>query len=351
VIYKKFRPSIFSTAVTFDLSHLLLKDSLKIAKIKNLPKQYTKNDMEKMKKYETRIAYGQRIDEKNFSLDVFDAGHIPGSTAPLLEIDGKRILYVCDFNSEPTRLLNGARIDVKNPDILFLESTYAEREHMPRDETEKKFYDAVSATIENGGTVVLPCFAVGRAAEILMVLNSFNPDFPIFLDGMAKSATAISLKYPELLRDSKALKTSLKKVKEIWDDKDRKKVTKEPCAIISSSGMLEGGPSVRYVKYLYDDPNSSVIFTGFLIPETAGRKLVETGRFITEGFDLKIKMNIYRFDFSAHAGRTGLFNFVNQIEPKKIICLHGDNCDWFAKELVGKGFDAIAPQNGDTVEF
>jgi putative mRNA 3-end processing factor len=158
MIYKKFRPSIFSTAVTFDLSHLLLKDSMKIAKIKNLPKHYNKNDIEKMKKYENRITYGQRIDEKDFSLDVFDAGHIPGSTAPLLETEGKRILYVCDFNTEPTKLLNGASIDVKNPDILLIESTYAEREHMPRDETEKRFFDAVSATIKNGGTVVLPCF-------------------------------------------------------------------------------------------------------------------------------------------------------------------------------------------------
>jgi putative mRNA 3-end processing factor len=351
MIYKKLRPSIFSTAATFDLSHLLLKDSLKIAKIKNLPKHYNKNDIEKMKKYESRITYGQRIDERNFSLDVFDAGHIPGSTAPLLEIDNKRILYVCDFNSEPTRLLSGARIDVKEPDILLIESTYAEREHMPRDETEKRFFDAVRATIENEGTVVLPCFAVGRAAEILMVLNSFNPDFPIFLDGMAKSATEISLRYPELLRDSKALKKALKRVTEIWDDKDRKKITKEPCAIITSSGMLEGGPSVRYVKYLYDDPTSSVVFTGFLLPGTAGRILAETGRFVTEGFDLKIKMNIYRFDFSAHAGRTQLFNFVNEINPKKIICLHGDNCDWFAKELKEKGFDAIAPQNGDIIDI
>jgi putative mRNA 3-end processing factor len=351
VIYKRFRPSIFSTAVTFDLSHLLLKDSIKIARIKNLPKHYSKNDIEKMKKYENRITYGQRIDEKDFSLDVFDAGHIPGSTAPLLEIDGKRILYVCDFNTEPTKLLNGARIDVKEPDILLLESTYAEREHMPRDETEKRFFDAVRATIENGGTVVLPCFAVGRAAEILMVLNSFNPDFPIFLDGMAKSATEISLRYPELLKDSKALKRALKKVIEIWDDKDRKKITKEPCAIITSSGMLEGGPSVRYVKYLYDDPTSSVVFTGFLLPGTAGRTLAETGRFVTEGFDMKIKMNIYHFDFSAHSGRTQLFNFVNKIEPKKIICMHGDNCEWFAKELNEKGFDAIAPKNGDTVDI
>jgi putative mRNA 3-end processing factor len=132
---------------------------------------------------------------------------------------------------------------------------------------------------------------------------------------------------------------------------DRKKIVKEPCAIISSSGMLEGGPSVNYVKYLYNDPQSSVIFTGFLLPKTAGRKLVDSGRFVTEGFDMKIKMGIHRFDFSAHCGRTDLLNFVKKINPGKVVCLHGDNCEWFANDLKEKGFDAIAPENGDIVDI
>jgi putative mRNA 3-end processing factor len=350
VIFKKQSPTIYSSAPTFDTAHLLLKDSLKIAKIKNLPKQYALADIDKMKEHEMRITYGQRVDERNFSLDIFDAGHIPGSTAPLLEIENKRFLYACDFNTEQTMLLNGERIDIKDIDVLIMESTYADREHPSREETENKFFEAVRDTVSNGGIAVMPCFAVGRAAEILMVINRFKHDFPIYMDGMAKTATEIALKYPELLRDSKALKKAFSNTREIWDDKDRKKITKEPCAIISSSGMLEGGPSVRYVKNLYDDPNSSVIFTGYLLEKTAGRVLYETGRFVTEGFDNKIKMGIHKFDFSAHAGRTGLLDFVKRINPQKVVCLHGDKCEWFANDLREHGFDAIAPDNGDTVE-
>jgi putative mRNA 3-end processing factor len=350
-LYKRFKPPIYSTAATFDLAHLLLKDSIKVARYRELPKRFDKNDIERMKKNEIRITYGQNIEERNFILDVFDAGHIPGSAAPLLDMDGKRILYVCDFNTNNTRLLNGARIDARDVDLLILESTYAEREHPDRKETEKRFFEAVKETIDNEGTAILPCFAVGRSAEILMILASFNPDFPMYLDGMSKTATELSLKYPELLRDAKALKRALGRTTEIWDDKDRKKITKEPCAIITSSGMLEGGPSVRYIKYLYDDPSSSIIFTGFLIPKTAGRVLVDTGRFLTEGFDLKIKMGIHCFDFSAHSGHTDLVNFAKEINPRKIICLHGDNCEWFADELKEKGFDAIAPSNGDEIDI
>jgi putative mRNA 3-end processing factor len=351
VLYKKFRVPIFSTAASFDLAHILLNDSIKIAGIKNLPRHYDKNDVEMLMKHENRITYGQNVEERNFVLDAYDAGHIPGSCAPLIDMEGKRILYACDFNTQPTRLLNGARIDAKDVDVLIIESTYAEREHSDRNETEKKFYETVKETVDNQGVAVMPCFAVGRAAEILMVLASFNPDFPIYMDGMAKLATETALKYPELLRDHKALKAAFERVTEIWDDKDRKRIVKDPGAILTSSGMLEGGPSVRYVKSLYDDPQSSVIFTGFLIPKTAGRLLVETGRFVTEGFDMKIKMGVHKFDFSAHAARSDLLKFIEQVNPQKIICLHGDNCEWFAKDLIEKGFDALAPANGDIVDI
>jgi putative mRNA 3-end processing factor len=351
ILYRKFKIPLFSTAATFDQSHLLLKDSLKIARIREFVKHFGESDIEKMKKNETRITYGQRFEAENFSIDVFDAGHIPGSIAPLIEMDGKRILYVSDFNTNPTRLLNGATIDAKNIDAMILESTYSNRNHPDRKETEKKFFEAIQSTIANEGVAVLPCFAVGRAAEILMILDSFKADFPIYLDGMAKEATEIALNYPEFIKDPKALKKALDDVKPIYSNDERKKIVKEPCAIVTSSGMLEGGPSVLYVKYLYDNIESSIIFTGFILPRTAGRYLVDTGRFVTEGFDLKIKMGIHTFDFSAHTGRDDLFEFVNNIKPEKVVCIHGDNCERFATELRGRGFDAIAPKNGETLEI
>jgi putative mRNA 3-end processing factor len=351
ILYRKFKIPIFSTAATFDQAHLLLKDSLKIARIKEFVKHFGESDIEKMKKNEVRTTYGQRIDGENFSMDVFDAGHIPGSMAPLIEMKGKRILYVSDFNVNPTRLLNGARIDAKNVDVLLLESTYSNRNHPDRRETEKKFFETIEATIANEGVAVLPCFAVGRAAEVLMILDSFKANFPIYLDGMAKEATEIALKYPELIKNPEALRKAVEDVKPIYSNDERKKIVKEPCAIVTSSGMLEGGPSVMYIKYLYDNIESSIIFTGFIIPRTAGRYLVDTGRFVTEGFDLKIKMGIHTFDFSAHSGRDDLFEFVNKIKPEKVVCIHGDNCERFATELRGRGFDAIAPKIGDIIDI
>ncbi|MFH0929157.1 MAG: MBL fold metallo-hydrolase [Candidatus Aenigmatarchaeota archaeon] len=350
-LYKKQKPDIISTSTTFDLAHLIIKDSLKVARIRGMTKHFDKSDIEKMKKKEIMITYGQKYETEDYTMEFFNAGHIPGSFCCLLEIGGKRLFYTSDFNTNDSRLLKGANIKVKDIDVLIMESTYSNREHPPRKDTEKKFFEAVQDTISNEGVAVIPSFAIGRAAEVLMVLDSFKHDFPIYLDGMARVATELSLEHPEFIRDPKALKNAFRRVKVVESDLMRKKITKTPCAIVTTSGLLEGGPSVRYVKSLYNNVESSIIFTGFLIPKTAGRYLVDTGRFVTEGFDLKIKMGIEKMDFSAHTGRDGLFNFVNKMNPEKVICMHGDYCERFASELRGRGFDAIAPVNGDVVNI
>ncbi|MFH1229173.1 MAG: MBL fold metallo-hydrolase [Candidatus Aenigmatarchaeota archaeon] len=350
MLYRKFKVPIYQTAATLEQSNMLLNDSLKIAKLNELVKHFGEADIEKMNKHKVIVTYGQKVETDNFSMNIFDAGHIPGSMAPLIETGRKRILYASDFNVNPTRLLNGANINAKNVDALILESTYSNRNHPDRRETEKKFFEAVKTTIDNGGVAVIPSFAIARAAEILMIMDSFKADFPIYVDGMAKAATQAALNYPELIRDPKALQKAVEDVKLIYSNEDRKKIIQEPCAIVSSSGLLNGGPSVYYVKYLYSEPESSIIFTGYMIPRTAGRYLLDTGRFVTEGVDLKIKMGLFQFDFSAHSGRDNLFDFVKKISPKKVICVHGDNCERFATELRGRGFDAVAPKMGEEVD-
>ncbi|MBN2203300.1 MAG: MBL fold metallo-hydrolase [Candidatus Aenigmarchaeota archaeon] len=350
-LYKRQKPDIFSTITTFELGDMILRDSLKIARIEHKKKNFDRKEMERMKKSRVEITYGQNYEGDGYTLEFFNAGHIPGSFCCILEIEGKRIFYTSDFNTDTTRLLKGANIKTKDIDVLIMESTYSNRDHPPRKETDKGFFNAVQDTVSNGGVAVIPSFAIGRAAEVLMTIDSFKPDFPVYLDGMARSATEISLDHPEFIRDPKALRKAFRRARVVDSDIMRKKVIKDPCAIVTTSGLLEGGPSVRYVKSLYNNVESSIIFTGFLIPKTAGRYLVDTGRFVTEGFDLKIKMNIQKFDFSAHTGRDGLFNFVNKMNPEKVVCLHGDYCERFASELRGRGFDAIAPVNGDVVDL
>lgn len=353
ILYRTQKMPAYATAATFDQSELILKDSLKIMRVENKERIFSEADVKQFMAHKKIVTFGQTFETKTASVEVIPAGHIPGSCCFVVDYGRKRILYTSDFNTEPTRLLNGAKIsDFKDINVVIMESTYSSRDHPPRAETEKKFIEAVRETVDNNGIALVPAFAVGRAAEMLMVLHSAKPDFPIYLDGMAKAATSIALRYPELLRNPDALHAAAEHATIIDTDEDRARSLKKPGAIITTSGMLEGGPIVWYLKRLCSRPECSLNFTGFQAPKTAGRYLQDTGRFVTEGFDLAVKMKMNHFDFSAHAGREQLLDFVQKIRPEKVICMHGDYCERFATELRGRfQVDAIAPKVEDIVEI
>ena len=352
-LYRKKAFPLFGTAATLDQSHLLWVDSMKVAKLKKRQQPFTLSDIERARSQETIITFGQEFEIGRSLIETHFAGHVPGSIMPVIESDGNRVLYTSDFNTISTRLLNGANAkEFKNIDALITETTYAYKEHPPREETEKLFLEAVEETIDNGGIALIPVFAVGRAAEILMVLNSIKPKFPIYLDGMAREATEIILHYPELLRDPRALKDAFEKSIPIYTDEEREEILSSPCAIVTTGGCIEGGPVSFYLNKLYSNSKSSLLFTGYQIPHTAGRFLLETGRYRTQNIDVKVKMNVQNFDFSAHIGRTQLLEFIKKLRPGKIICMHGDNCQEFAAEIKNNiGIDAVAPESGDVIKL
>jgi len=350
-IFRKSKCNVYATLPVFDQSYLILKDAVKVGALKGHPRHYTEREIKKMQGYETLVNYGQEVETKKGIVEVYDAGHIPGSCSFVLEIENKRILYTGDFKVKDTELLSGAKIDAKNIDVLIMESTYSNKDHPPRQGLEKELFKAVKETILGNGIALLPSFAIGRSSEIIMILNKFKPKFPIYLDGMGRKATEIALAHPKFLRDPKALANAYKNIKLIRSQDDRKYALKRPCAIVTTSGTMEGGPVVQYMKHLYNRQDCSLIFTGFLIPKTAGRYLFDTGRYVTEELDFKVKMNVKYFDFSAHAGRKELFDLVHTINPEKVVCIHGEHCHRFAKELKGRGFDAVAPHNGDVIKI
>ncbi len=350
-VVTRFKCPIYATAATFEQAYMLLKDSVKIARIKGHTLPYQENEISRMKRQERWINYGDEIKTNTAKIEVHNAGHIPGSAIFVVEMEGKRILYTSDFNTEDSRLVTGANVkDFKDIDILITESTYAAREHPDRAKTEKQLWEIVSDTISNGGTALIPAFAVGRSAEILLTLDSFRPKFPVFLDGMARKATEIALAHPDMVRDPKALARAMNNVRLIRNQNERKEALSQPCAIITTGGCIDGGPAAHYIKHLWRDEKNTMTFVGYQIPKTAGRYLLDTGRYVTEELDLKIKMKINQLDFSGHADRNDLFKFAKDLNPKKIICMHGDNCQRFAKELQGRGFDAVAPKMGDILK-
>ncbi|MEK6808037.1 MAG: MBL fold metallo-hydrolase RNA specificity domain-containing protein [Nanoarchaeota archaeon] len=352
VLHKRTRARMHMTAPTVDFSDLLLHDSLKVARIKERDPHYHPADILKMMKDITKVKYGEEVKPApGCKMEVWDAGHIPGSAMFLLTMDGKKILYTGDFKLEPTKLISGAKAHAANVDLMIMENTYSTRDQPERKDEEKRLWETIQATIETGGKVLMPTFA-SRAPEILMILEQYGADVPIYLDGMAKAATEIALKYPEYIRDYKKLKDAISMAIPLYENEERNNAMKEPCIIVTTGGAMEGGPIVHYMKNMYSDGKSAIMFTGYQIPKTAGRYMLDTNRYIVGALDFKVKMKIHSFSFSSHADRTELIKFIQKVRPNKIAAIHGDYCDKFATEMKGRfGIEAVAPKNGDTIKI
>ena len=115
--------------------------------------------------------------------------------------------------------------------------------------------------------------------------------------------------------------------------------------------MLNGGPIAYYLEKLYERTDCSLTLTGFQVPGSAGHHLLETGRYVTDEDDLKVKCGVNFIDLSAHSGRSDLFEYVKQIDPKKVFVIHGDSCSKFARELQEQGYEAFAPKKGESFDF
>jgi putative mRNA 3-end processing factor len=277
-----------------------------------------------------------------------DAGHIPGSAITQIETDGKRIVYTGDFKLEETLLHKGAEM-VEDVDILLIESTYSEREHPARKKLEEELYKETIRVLENGGNALLPSFAVGRSQELVQILRHFDENVKIYLDGMAKTASQIIMDYPSYVKDAKALTAALESVEWVNSDGQRKRALERPSIIVTTAGLVEGGPVLRYILKL--NKNSEIIFTGFQIPGTNGRRILDEHKMKFNGVEHNIQTPARYMDFSAHAGRKDLFGFVKKANPEKIFCIHGDTCIEFANELNSEGYDAVAPKMGDSFSW
>jgi putative mRNA 3-end processing factor len=349
--HRDYNCSIYATKPTISQTELLLRDNLKIARIEKKPKLYSQEDTLAMMRTWKNIKYKSNVKIGKTTVEIRDAGHLPGSCCLVVNTNKKRIFYSGDFKLEPTRLVNGADIlDLEDIDVAIMETTYSFTDHPKRQPTEKKLHQVIKETIENNGIAVLPSFAM-RAPEILMILDAMKLDFPIYLDGMGKAATEISLDNPSFLRDPEALNRASNNTIKIYGDRDRKEALKKPCVIVTTSGCLEGGPVGTYIKHLYTKENCSLVLTGYQIPRTTGRYLIETGRYIHGNMDLKLKMRLEHLDFSGHAGRTDLLKFIKKVRPEKVVCVHGEYCQKFATELKSRyAIDAVAPYQGDIIK-
>ncbi len=354
LLYRNASLPTLLTEPTKTLTSILLEDSEKVA-IKR--KQAPVFSEKILKKYEQRavpIAYGEEYEFYNGDSFVFhDAGHILGSALTLFRSKNKSVLYTGDFKLAETRMHRGADLPSESVDALVMESTYAAREMEPRTQLEDRFCASVRETLENGGPALIAAFAVGRAQELLQVLRSHGLyQYSVYLDGMAARVSSLSEEYPEFVKNPAALSDSLKECRFVQDRAERRDIAKRPSIIITTAGMLDGGPVLDYIRFLDTNGNGKLYLTGYQVQGTNGWRLMEEGRMVIDGKATRIQTPAEHYAFSAHASKEELHETAKRLNPQKVFCLHGEeeSCLQLASDLKELGFDANAPQIGEKAE-
>jgi len=333
--------NVVSTSISREVGILLMDDSIKIGASEGYPEPYTSADVKIARRRFDDIMFGDTSQAGKMQVVAHSAGHLPGAT--MFELVGKRTTLITgDLNTLDTRLVAGAK-PVKC-DNLIMEATYSGRNHPPRLKTEYALLKKIEEVNQRGGTAIIPSFAVGRTQEILLLLK--DSKFEFWLDGMGKKVNKIYMGYPEFIRSPKRLRQAINRTREVRNLHARSRAAKAD-VVVTTSGMLDGGPVLNYVDAVRNDPKSAILLTGYQVEGSTGRKLIETGYMEFLGVSEKVNCEVLKYDFSAHAGHNELLAFAKGCSPEKIVLMHGDEREILAGDLRAEGFEVLLPQNGE----
>lgn len=343
---------VYCSAPTSNLMTLLQLDYLDVASKQGVMPPYDQRDVRQTVLHTIPLRYGAVTDiAPDVRLTLHNAGHILGSSIVHLHIgEGlHNIVYTGDYKYGKTMLLEPAVAEFPRVETIITESTYgAPQDIMPsRVEVEEKLTAVINSTLDRGGKVLIPVPAVGRAQEIMLVIDGYMRrglmrEAPVFIEGMISEATAIHTAYPEYL--AREVRNSIlhEGVNPFQSDyftlvehpSAREEIVDgKQCIIIATSGMLEGGPVIDYFKRLASDKRNTIIFVSYQIEGTRGRRvqkgLAETPIINNEGKIEIIKSNMKAETingFSGHSDRRQIINYIRRVTPKleRIIVCHGE---------------------------
>ncbi len=336
--------SVWGTELTLEISTLLLEDCIKVAKLENYPIPYDMSDVRRFVEESTIIRHGEKAHLGDLIVRPIHAGHIPGSSMYRIETPNKDIVFTGDINTIDTQLQTKAH--PPKCQTLIMESTYAGRPHPPRKKVEEEFISKVEDVLDRGGTAIVPAFAVGRTQEVIQVLSQLDEE--MWLDGMGRRVSQIYLKHPECIRDPRGLKKAIGDMNFVKTPLQREKALDAPI-VVTTSGMLDGGPVMNYLKKRKNDKKSAILLTGYQVEDTNGRMLMDTGSIELEGELHQVLCEVCQFDFSAHAGHDELVRFAEGSGAEVVILVHGDQRSELEKDI-SRFAKVLLPTDSDIYE-
>lgn len=338
---------IYMNNMTKDLVKVLLYDSLKIMNNREaeIP-LYAEIDVQNMLDRVFTINYQVEFPIlDDISITFYNAGHIAGASLIYIKSKEGALFYSGDFSLFSQRTVEGAKVPKLRPDAAIFESTYGDKLHSNRELEEERLINVVNQCVLNKGKMLIPAFALGRAQEIILILKkAINKGqlkkVNIYVDGMIRNINSAYKFNPLYLKNSLGKKI-LRGVEPFYDDyikpiekpDEREEIFKkdEPIVIISSSGMLTGGPSLAYAEKIASMENGCIVITGYQDEESPGRKLLNLLEALPEDRVLEInsrsipvKCSIEKVSLSAHGDKSEIKALINMLCPKNMFLVHGN---------------------------
>uniref|UniRef100_A0A1X7TM46 Cleavage and polyadenylation specificity factor subunit 3 n=3 Tax=Amphimedon queenslandica TaxID=400682 RepID=A0A1X7TM46_AMPQE len=332
-----FKGRVFMTPATKAIYRWLLSDYIKVSNISSDHMLYTEKDLEKsMDKIEI-INFHQEVDVSGIKFTAYNAGHVLGAAMFMIEIAGVKVLYTGDFSRVEDRHLMAAEVPNSSPDILISESTYGTHIHEKREQREARFTTKIHDIVTRGGHCLIPVFALGRAQELLLILDEYwscHPelhDIPIYYaSSLAKKCMAVYQTYigamNERIRRQIGISnpfvfkhiSSLKNI-DNFDDIG-------PCVILASPGMMQSGLSRQLFESWCTDKRNGVVVAGYCVEGTLAKHILsEPSEVVTmNGQKLPLRMSVDYISFSAHTDYEQTSEFIRILNPPHIVLVHGE---------------------------
>jgi metallo-beta-lactamase family protein len=382
LVHNGFAGPIYTTPATIDLCLAMLADSAHIQESdaefchkRNKPcvPLYTPPDAEHTYPLFRPVEIGARKQVADgLVYHSYEAGHMLGSTAMILEADGLRLAFSGDVGRPGLPIIRDPQaLDPVN--YLIMESTYGDRLHKPIADAAGKLADIVNRTANRGGKIIVPCFAVGRTQQLVLMLHQAMdagqiPSIPIFVDSpLAVNATEVFRKHPECY-DQEARQFlqqgedpfGFYRLRYIREASESKKLNDlhGPFIVLSASGMCEAGRILHHLRNNIEDPRNTVLITGFQAEHTLGRKIQE-GRAEVPVFGepMRLRAEVASLEeLSGHADQHELIEWMRPIAKglKKVFLVHGEPAQGAAlAKVIGSeyGIEAMQPARGESFEL
>ncbi|CAN0263384.1 unnamed protein product [Pylaiella littoralis] len=332
-----FKGRVFCTHPTKAVMRMLLADYIRLVNVHTEDILYDEKDLNRCIDKIELVDYHQVLEHEGIKFWCYNAGHVLGAAMFMIEIAGVHVLYTGDYSMEADRHLMAAEMPSTSPDVLIVESTYGTQVHEPREERESRFVGTVSKTVKKGGRCLIPVFALGRAQELLLVLDEYWQQhrelhhIPIYYASrLASKAIRVYQTYINMMNEhirqqmdvANPFKfqhiTNLKSIDQ-FDDSG-------PSVVMASPGMLQSGVSrMLFDRWCTDDKNS-VLIPGYSVEGTLAKKLLSMPDEV-QGMDGRIRQRrceVEYISFSAHVDFIQNKGFIDGVQPANVILVHGE---------------------------